>query len=164
MNADIDANDEKYREAFETSVQELSALINEREELETMRELLERRIEKLRHAIVGLGGLCGETAETINSKWPDLFPDKVQEITGLTDAIREILSSHAEHYLSPVHVRDLLKEMGFDTGKYKNVLASIHTVLKRLLGQGEVLDSSDEGRVVYRWNNKVELAEEEERY
>jgi hypothetical protein len=164
MNADFDSNDEKYREAFDTSVQELAALMNEREELETMQVLLERRIEKLRHAAVGLGGLCGETVETINSKWPELFSDKIQEVTGLTDAIREILSNHSEHYLSPVHVRDMLMEMGFDTGKYKNVLASIHTELKQLLSQGEVVDSLDEGRSVYRWNGKPDLSEEDISY
>ena len=154
MDTDFDANDAKYREAFEASMQELNTLLNEREELESMRKLLDRRIEKLRQVAVGLGGICGENIETISGKWPELTSEKAPEITGLTDAIREVLSTNSELYLSPIHVRDLLTEMGFDTGKYKNVLASIHTVLKRLRSHKEVVDASNEGKVVYKWNKR----------
>lgn len=152
MDTDFEANDAKYREAFEASMQELNALLNEREELESMRKLLDQRIEKLRQVAVGLGGICGENIDTIGGKWPELINDRAPEITGLTDAIREVLSMHSEHYLSPIHIRDFLTDMGFDTGKYKNVLASIHTVLKRLRSQKEVVDTSSEGKVVYKWN------------
>ena len=154
MDTDFDANDAKYREAFEASMQELNTLLSEREELESMRKLLDQRIEKLRQVAVGLGGICGESIDAIGGKWPELIPDKGPEISGLTDAIREVLSTHSEHYLSPIHIRDLLKEMGFDTGKYKNVLASIHTVLKRLRSHKEVVDASNEGKVVYKWNKR----------
>ena len=154
MDTDFDANDAKYREAFEASMQELNTLLNEREELESMLGLLDRRIEKLRQVAVGLGGICGEDVETISGKWPEPAPDKALEVTGLTDAIRGVLSTHSEHYLSPIHIRDLLREMGFDTGKYRNVLASIHTVLKRLRNQRDVVDASHEGKVVYKWNRR----------
>ena len=151
MDTDFDANDAKYREAFEASMQELKTLLNEREELESMRKLLDQRIEKLRQVAVGLGGICGENIETISGKWPELGSEKATEITGLTDAIREVLATHSQNYLSPIHIRDLLKERGFDTNKYKNVLASIHTVLKRLRNQKDVVDASSEGKVVYKW-------------
>ena len=152
MDTDIAANDAKYREAFETTLEELTALLKERQELESMQALLDRRIDKLRNAAIGLGEICGESFESMNSRWPGLFPDITPEISGLTDAVREALSNNRGQYLSPTHIRELLKEMGFDIGKYKNALASIHTVLKRLRAQQEVVDVTNEGKVVYKWN------------
>jgi predicted nuclease with TOPRIM domain len=156
MDTDIDANEEKYREAFETTIGELTALLNERRELESMLVLIERRLDKLRHAALSLGEICGETIETINSRWPGLFPDNALENAGLTGAVREVLCDNRGQYLSPVHIRELLKEMGFDTGRYKNALASIHTVLKRLLAQKAVVDVTNEGKVLYKWNQEPE--------
>jgi hypothetical protein len=95
--------------------------------------------------------LCG--IETIDEDNPFLFPDEYSDNTdvGLTDGIRQVLSSHEEAYLSPVFIRDRLADVGFDIKTHKNILASIHTVLRRLQRKGEAVPFIKEGRTAYRW-------------
>jgi hypothetical protein len=147
-----------YRETFDAAIQELADLMSEREELDSKRDGLDARIYKLREAIVGLGGLCNQSAEVIAATRPELFPDSSTPDVGFTDAIRAVFKANREHYHSPVWIRDALEADGFDVDKYKNVLASIHSILKRLKAKNEILEGNREGRTVYRFNPKGPLA------
>lgn len=139
-----------YRKTLDAALEELSILMAERETLDEKREVLHQRIVKLRGAVRGLARLCD--IDDIDEEQRHLFPDEWADTdVGLTDAIRQVLSSHGEAYLSPVFIRDRLGDVGFDIKTHKNILASIHTVLKRLQRQGEAVPVNREGRTVYRW-------------
>ena len=56
---------------------------------------------------------------------------------GLTDAIRYVIQ-HAGKHLTPVDVRDELLKRYCDPEDYRNLLASVHTVMKRLERAGEI--------------------------
>ncbi len=57
---------------------------------------------------------------------------------GLTDAIRQTFMAQQNTQLTAQNVRDRLEFMGFSLEKYGNALASIHTVIKRLLDKNEI--------------------------
>lgn len=142
--------DTNYRDTLDSAINELTRLMYEREKLDEKREALHLRIMKLRSAARGLANLCD--ADDIEEEFPHLFPNEWGEgDVGLTDAIRQVLASHEEAYLSPVFIRDRLADVGFDIKSHKNILASIHTVLKRLQRQGEVAPATREGRTAYKW-------------
>jgi hypothetical protein len=139
-----------YSRTLEVALEELTKLMAEREALDEKREVLHQRIMKLRGAVRGLASLCD--VEGIDDAHPHLFPNEWGDgDVGLTDAIRQVLSSHEDAYLSPVFIRDRLADVGFDIKTHKNILASIHTVLKRLQRQGEAAPATREGRTAYRW-------------
>jgi hypothetical protein len=115
-----------------------NALTDAREELRRLKVLrleAEARITRLERTIAGLAALCGE---------PDVTPE------GLTDAIRGILID-AQADLSPIAIRNSLQQTGFDLGRYENPLAVIHTTLKRLAEQGQVMPCAVGGSVTYKW-------------
>jgi hypothetical protein len=140
-----------YQYTLDSAIKELTDLMEQREKLDEKREALHERIVKLRRAVRGLASLCD--VEDIEEEHRSLFPDEFADNTdvGLTDAIRQVLSSHEEAFLSPVFIRDRLADVGFDITTHKNILASIHTVLKRLQRQGEATPIIREGRTAYRW-------------
>lgn len=148
-----------YRKTLEAALEELTTLMAERETLDEKRDALHERIMKLRRAVRGLANLCD--AGNVDAEYPHLFPDEWSDgDVGLTDAIRKVLSSHEEAYLSPVFIRDRLADVGFDIKTHKNILASIHTVLKRLQRQGEAAPVLREGRSVYKWVAKKKAADD----
>lgn len=73
----------------------------------------------------------------------------------LADACRVVLKKHAGASLSPLQVRDELKVIGYDISKdnHSNIMASIHSVLKRLKESGEVesKEAKDGSGTRYRW-------------
>lgn len=62
--------------------------------------------------------------------------DPIQQL-GLTDAIRYVIQ-HAGTPLTPVQVRDELLKRYCSPEDYRNLLASVHTVIKRLARVGEI--------------------------
>ena len=98
----------------------------------------QEKIAFLRHSLEVLSKLCNE-------------PFEDEKEMGLTAAIRMALKSHGG-CLNARQVKVQIERLGFSTANYKNVLATIHTVLKRLARNGE-LDASgkSEGRTAYRW-------------
>jgi hypothetical protein len=54
---------------------------------------------------------------------------------GMTPHVRAILRANADSFMSPTDVRNVLGEAGFDLSDRANVMAEIHTVLKRLAGR-----------------------------
>ena len=75
----------------------------------------------------------------------------MSEGIGLTDIIRTILRRSPREFFTPTQIRDELIKGGFSLAKYKsNPLNSIHSVIKRLLADGEVSVSTI-GKE-YQWN------------
>lgn len=143
----MDATD--YKHVYQKALSELSDLMEKREVLEIDLEQLDSRIGEVRQGITALLPLAKENPYSAR---PDLFPelDSIAPDLGLTDAIRRVLSLSAPNYISPVGVRAGLEATGYEI-KSKNILPSIHTILKRLDGK-DVISKDVDGRTWYRWN------------
>jgi hypothetical protein len=138
---------DEYKRAMHAAIQELSDLMEERENLDTRRERITRRIAVLRDGIFGLSGIAGENPYTVR---PELFPNTIPPDTGITDAVREVLKSRGL-FVSTLDIKEMLEAMGFNITKYKNPLSTIHQVLNRLIDSGEVESHEDDEKRLYRW-------------
>src|SRR5215217_4571484 len=56
---------------------------------------------------------------------------------GLTEGVRAVLRAN-ETCLTPTEIRDGLLRLGYDLKGYTNVLASVHTILGRLIESDEI--------------------------
>lgn len=135
---------ENYKPALDRLKQDLrDSKIRRLEHLRGVDEE-EERIAHLRQTVAALSKLCGEAFDEDDDEF------------GLTDAIRMALKAHGGH-LTPQQVKSQIEKLGFKTDKYSNALASIHTVLKRLVIKGELDDNgtSGDGKTAYRWIPEV---------
>jgi hypothetical protein len=135
-----------HKQSLEAALAEVRELIKERDELDRKVDGLNLKIADLVAAIDGLAPLCGINART---EYPSLFPYEVEPEIGFTDAIRKIFSVVPARAYTAVGVRDELVKSGFDLDKYTNPMASIHTILKRLVATHDVDAFDEEGRTVY---------------
>jgi hypothetical protein len=129
---------EFYRDAFQKAMHELSALTAQRKALDDQRKELDARLVQVRKGALGLGSMCGQDPKTVETKYPELFPQQIEPEVGLTEAIRIVMKSHKGKTLTPIEIRTGLLNIGFDLGKYRNQLATIHITLKRLCDNGEI--------------------------
>lgn len=109
---------------------------------------------KLKETIISLSRLCGK-------------PRKIMRFRGLlftgmnlTDAIRTVLRNSPES-LRPIEIRDRLVSGGFNVKAHSNIMASIHTALKRLTDTGKVLSGEREGKATYAWNHRRASSQKE---
>ena len=115
----------------------LRAAAKEYEELGAKRREIDQRLAELVQTIGTLTRLLGLTPTVP---------------MGLTDAVRMIVRG-AGVPMTPVEVRDRLRAVGFDTSKYTNELAAVHTVLRRLNEAGELrFVPRPAGKHQYTWN------------
>jgi hypothetical protein len=60
------------------------------------------------------------------------------ELGGLTNACRVAFRAGGNRGLMPTEVRSALEQLRFPTRTHKNILASIHTTIRRLEEAGEI--------------------------
>ncbi len=121
-----------------------------RKELEGLlenQEETEQKIAQLRQAIITIAPLAKEP----RGFW-DEFLLAAATGEGITEGIREILRAAYPNKLTPVQIKDQLKAAGQDLSGHKNVMASIHSTLKRMLDNEELI-TSDDG-LTYGWRRK----------
>jgi len=129
-----------YKEALEQAKKDL-AKANEKLAIAQEQTVeAEHEIIELRETIAALAKLCGE------SEYVE------EDALGLTDAIRMVLKADkSSDGLSPHEIRERMEKMGYG-GRWANVLASIHTVVKRLNDKKEVeAIANGTGSYNYRW-------------
>jgi hypothetical protein len=146
-----------YSTILEAAITELADLMRERELLDARRENLNERIIRVREGVVGLSSLAGHDPDEIRMKYANLFPELIDSDIGFTDAVRKVLAANAT-LMTPVGVRTGLRTLGFDLDRYSNPLASIHTVLKRLVESGEAEIGTVNESTAYRWKNRPEFS------
>ena len=129
--------DELYKETLEAAKSEMESLLDDEVTLDVQLSTVRSRIEVLRKTIMSIGDLLGE--------------DREPEAIGVTDAIRAALKTKPENYLTPRAVRNALQSASFPVKNYKNLLAVIHTTLKRLEEQGEVEPLVRDNKTYYKW-------------
>ena len=116
-----------YKQALDGAKRELTFAIAELGEAQNRALELEQRIVDLRQTVSVLSKLCGE-AEI-----------DVEDSLGLTDAIRAVFVNVGKtDSASAQDIRLRLEGQGFNTRRYGNLLASIHTVIKRLEAKQEI--------------------------
>lgn len=117
-------NDGQYERSLKKARADLKKAYGER-------EFLERRIAKLRQTVVTLGTLCEEPDATL--RFLKTFASRSGK---LTDSVRNAMIA-TDSPLSPAEIRDLLVDLGYRF-QSTNPLASIHSVIKRMVEQKDV--------------------------
>lgn len=129
-------NSDSYHKARNAAVKDLAQAVSED-------KLLQQRIARLKQTIASLDALI-EGEETA-SEW------KQSEQIGITDACRQALKV-ANSPRTAIEVRDWLANSGYELSEQENALASIHTVLKRLVKAGEAAPGTNaDGKATYEW-------------
>ena len=128
-----------FRKSLTEAKDELRALQAELGDCLAQQEGLERKILAVRQMIVGFSNVLGEQF------------DEVDEL-GLTDAVRQAFKTQTAP-LEPTAVRTRLQELGFNTNRYGNFMASVHTVIQRLLKSHEIKQQVIQpgNKVAYVW-------------
>jgi hypothetical protein len=150
-------SNEKYAELLGQTVrameERLAALKEERALLFEKIDKLDERIQKAESDIQAIRGIWLHTPfgeQEVGDTKP-LLKEK-----SFTTAIEFVLKTLGDK-MSPPEIRDKMAEWGFDMESYQSdVVASIHTTLKRLAKSGRVV-SYQEGprRTVWEWNKEA---------
>jgi len=134
-----------YKEALKQAKADLAEQVALLGKAQEQAEKSEKAIVELRQTIAALQRLCGE-GEFVE-----------EDALGLTDAIRMAFKTHEpgmfgiDNGLSAHDVREKLESMGY-AGRWGNLLASIHTVIKRLREKGELEAAGNvNGRETFKW-------------
>lgn len=120
---------QSYEKALEEAKKELAQAIADLGESEQKVQDLGVRISDLRQTVTVLSKLCG--VENV----------EVEDALGLTAAIRKTFEESPLKDFSVQDIRLSLEARGFQTRRYGNLLASIHTVVNRLKDKGEIQDN-----------------------
>jgi len=78
------------------------------------------------------------------------------DLGGLTNACRTAFRAAGDRGLMPTEVRSSLEQLRFPMRTHKNILSSIHTVIKRLEQGGEIRKAmhdinNGQDKSVYQW-------------
>ncbi len=132
----IDGELGRLKDLLEKAQAELVRLLEERKNLDWA-------IRKLQQDITHLGALCQVEVD-----------DPFKQL-GMTDAIRWIFGTRKEP-LTASDVRDKLSEAGFDLSEYKNPMACVHTILKRLVQAEQVKTQTPQpGVTTFVWSERM---------
>lgn len=131
----------EYKPELERERRALVELFRQREDLAT-------KIAKQQTRVAALAALCEEKEEVGNMTEMDLG--------GLTNACRTAFRAAGNRGLMPTEVRSALEQLRFPTGTHRNILASIHTVIRRLEQGGEIRKAMHDihngaDKSVYQW-------------
>jgi hypothetical protein len=113
-----------FKDSLKVAKAELFTLQEELGILLEQQEAVEKKIVAVRQMIVAFSNVTGELFEEADEM-------------GMTEAIRQAFKAN-KGPLEPTAVRTRVQELGFDTKKYGNFMASVHTVINRLVQQGEL--------------------------
>lgn len=115
------------------------------------RNKLTQRIRRLEDAARSILAMT-EDEEEIKSYQGRLVD--IIEPTGFTGAICKVLQAANGEAMTAVEVRDALPSVGFLLSGYSNPLATVHTILKRLVENPFLYNieaGTKEERTAYRW-------------
>src|ERR1043166_6065150 len=114
-----------YTNWYQSAREELEKLQRERAELIRGLAECDRQIAALIQTLNAMAPLAGEKPSDAPSN-----PGGECTPPGLTDSIRSILAGASEP-LTAAGIRDRLAALGFAASDYSNLLATIHTILRR---------------------------------
>ncbi|MGA8429527.1 MAG: hypothetical protein WB729_06875 [Candidatus Sulfotelmatobacter sp.] len=146
VEAVLGDGDQHVQDVLNRAEQELRRLIQERVELT-------RRIDTTKHTLAGLISLFGDSA--LKTHFSELIEHKRKNVSrqrGITQACREVLSI-AQRPMSILEVRnELQRAMPALISRHKDPIATISTILSRLVDYGQATVSSNgRGRRAWLW-------------
>lgn len=118
-----------------------------RKELEVLSEQQEETEQKIAQLKQGILSIAPLAKEPVDNTWLSMIT-----AVGITEGIRDILRAAYPKYLSPVEIKEQLKKKGQDLSGHKNVMASVHSTLKRMLENKELRTSED--GLTYAWRRR----------
>jgi hypothetical protein len=143
--------DDFYKEALNSAIEELSLLTRERDELNLRIEFLDERLDKLRQVVLGLSHIADFDIQKIKDENPNLFPEYIDPRLGVTEAVRKVLQD-AGTFMTPTDIRDGVLRVSNAIHGHKNPMATIHTVLRRLIESDEVgMFVDQDEKTTYAW-------------
>lgn len=133
-----------YQRAFSAAKHDLAELLHRR-------QTIDQRIARLVPLLKELATQCD--AKVPSELWHDAAPENIRSM-GITDAVRLALKT-SPRPMRPKEVAEQLEKWGFGVSEYSNVLASIHTILKRLVKSGEATELPTSGKRSYKRVSEV---------
>ncbi len=135
----------KFKGAFTSLKKELARLLRQREKID-------KWIAKLGPIVDDLAALSGER---VSRELAQRAAPRDLGSMGITDAVRLALKKSGRP-LTPRKVRDQLLSWRPDLARHTSLLASVHTILKRLVksGQAEAVAVLG-GKKAYKWVSEV---------
>lgn len=133
---------ERYKQELTAAQERLMELIQRRHEIDT-------EIADTRRIIGGFSAIVGEVP--VQPDITNLLTGAKREL-GLTASCREVFLAYRKEQLAPMEVMEKIMEMGLHTKDYPNLLASIHTTLRRMAsGDGAILNEGvKDGKKAYQ--------------
>ncbi len=118
-----------YQKAYDAAEKDLAESLQ-------LQEQIEKRILGLRQKVSSLAVLCKQEDSEFE---PGVLAGALIDKMGITSDILAIVNGAKGLFgITPPAVRDRLKEIGYDLGKYQNPLATVHVVLNRLEESGQI--------------------------
>lgn len=137
-----------WKQALEEARARRELLLDRRGNLADTQKKIDEELGQLEQVISSLLPLAGETP---NSELAG-FTNNLANI-GLADACRAVLQANPDRFISPVGIKKMIEELGYDLKRHNNVLASIHGVVKRLVESDEAIRTTSLGGTsMYKWN------------
>jgi hypothetical protein len=134
---------DQYRQQIGRALRDLMQWADQKREAE-------QQMSKLRNLIIANANLLPDHERTI------FMQQANGSFSGFTDTIREIFRTHPTG-LTPTKVRDKLVEAGFDLSAQSNPMASIHSVIRRLIEAGQIRANGDADIGGYIWVEPLRL-------
>ncbi|HWY46631.1 MAG TPA: hypothetical protein VNX70_04570 [Bryobacteraceae bacterium] len=122
-----------HEQSFAAAQDELTAILQEREDLTQRLEWINNRVKQLEAYLEAIRPLIEND------------PGRVAVEAGLTNVCRDLLSKNGR-WMSAGEVRLLLVGMGVDISTYTNPMAVLHSVLKRV---GQAYRDPSNGNLLY---------------
>lgn len=130
-----------YGKAYRRVSRELKEAVDER-------DVLDNKITTLRKRLAALAANCEDEGIEID---PSPEAEYLLQITGMSEDIVNILKLNCPGWLLPWQIKNKLEQLGYDMSNYKNPLATVHMVLKRLAGSDKIQqDKGVDDKTVYR--------------
>ncbi len=129
-----------YKQSLKDVTAKIDALLVEHSTFAGKTAEIEQEIRYLNEIQINLAPLAGEKVV------PNEFVTEIVQTAkqsqdldvGITERVRQVLASKAGAVFLPSMVRIDLESLKYDLSKHTNVMATIHSVLKRLVQQGKV--------------------------
>jgi hypothetical protein len=127
---------DSYKQAFSDLKTDISKLLNEREKAEATIRRIDSKLRQLTETVRSIGPLSGADPEEIDAWTHSGSTPQV----GFTEAVRTGLFLLRDvDPATAVQIRDVIEKNGLlDLNRYENALASIYTVLGRMVESKEV--------------------------
>ena len=144
-----------YQETFKQALAKLDALQADYAAKEQQLVATGNEISGVADVLNALSPLAGQKPsfnEVVTEILQTVKQASVME-AGITETIRQFLQANVGKAFYPITVRSGLEGLKYDLSKHVNAMATIHSVLKRLVEQQQVLAAPQpDGKTAYQWN------------